>query len=62
MMIGAGVVALDAIVGVSTGVRPDAPNFPPDQWLVDKDWQWPVLADDQNGTPMAAYGGVRRPS
>ena len=41
------------IVGVSTGVRPDVPTFPPDQWLVDKDWQWPVLADE-SGTAMAA--------
>jgi thiol-disulfide isomerase/thioredoxin len=50
------------IVGVSTGVREDAPNFPPDQWLVDKDWQWPVLADDQNGTAMDAYGGTSYPT
>lgn len=33
------------IVGVSTGVDPGRANYPPDQWLVDKDWQWPVLAD-----------------
>jgi thiol-disulfide isomerase/thioredoxin len=50
------------IVGVSTGVRPDAPNFAPNQWLVDKDWQWPVLADDENGTAMAAYGGTSYPT
>jgi cytochrome c biogenesis protein CcmG/thiol:disulfide interchange protein DsbE len=50
------------IVGVSTGVRSDAPNFPPDQWLVDKDWQWPVLADDEAGTAMASYGGTSYPT
>jgi thiol-disulfide isomerase/thioredoxin len=50
------------IVGVSTGVRADAPNYPPDQWLVDKDWQWPVLADDADGTAMAAYGGTSYPT
>jgi cytochrome c biogenesis protein CcmG, thiol:disulfide interchange protein DsbE len=50
------------IVGVSTGVSPDRPNFPPDQWLVDKDWQWPVLADDANGTAMATYGGTSYPT
>jgi cytochrome c biogenesis protein CcmG/thiol:disulfide interchange protein DsbE len=50
------------IVGVSTGVSADRPNFPPGQWLVDKDWQWPVLADDENGTAMAAYGGTSYPT
>jgi hypothetical protein len=33
------------IVGVSTGVRSDRPNFPPSQWIVDKGWVWPVMAD-----------------
>ena len=47
------------IVGVSTGVRPDA-ELSPDQWLVDKDWQWPVLADDESGTVMAASRPIRR--
>ena len=34
------------IVGVSTGVASEAPNYPPDEWLVEMDWQWPVVADD----------------
>ncbi|HET9667642.1 MAG TPA: TlpA disulfide reductase family protein [Desertimonas sp.] len=56
------------IVGVSTGASPDAPNYPPDEWLVDMDWQWPVLADDvppADGAPppaMAAYGGTSYPT
>jgi thiol-disulfide isomerase/thioredoxin len=56
------------IVGVSTGASPDAPNYPPDEWLVDMDWQWPVLADDVqpvDGAPppaMAAYGGTSYPT
>jgi thiol-disulfide isomerase/thioredoxin len=50
------------IVGVSTGVSADAPNFPPDQWLVDKDWQWPVLADDASASAMNAYGGSSYPT
>ena len=56
------------IVGVSTGSSPDAPNFPPDEWLVDMDWQWPVLADDSspdaNSPPpaMGAYGGTSYPT
>lgn len=51
------------IVGVSTAVSPDRPNYPPDQWLRDRDWQWPVIADDGAGTQtepppaLAAYGG-----
>ena len=34
----------------------------PDQWLVDRDWQWPVLDDDENGTAMAACGGTSYPT
>jgi cytochrome c biogenesis protein CcmG/thiol:disulfide interchange protein DsbE len=51
------------IVGVSTAVSSDAPNYPPDEWLVDVDWQWPVLADDRppdeasDPPAFAAYGG-----
>jgi thiol-disulfide isomerase/thioredoxin len=56
------------IVGVSTGVSPDRPNYPPGEWLKEKDWQWPVLADDrppEAASPppaMAAYGGTSYPT
>jgi cytochrome c biogenesis protein CcmG/thiol:disulfide interchange protein DsbE len=55
------------IVGVSTGASADAPHFPPDEWLREMDWQWPVLADDQPeaGSPppaMGAYGGTSYPT
>lgn len=56
------------IVGVSTGSSPDAPHFPPDEWLVEMDWQWPVLADDappdaESPPPaMGAYGGTSYPT
>ena len=56
------------IVGVSTGVSSDAPNYPPDEWLVEKDWQWPVLADDRSPNEespppaMGAYGGTSYPT
>lgn len=33
------------IVAVSTALNPSQPNFPPSQWLVDKDWTFPVIAD-----------------
>jgi thiol-disulfide isomerase/thioredoxin len=49
------------IVGVSTGVDPSRPNYPPDKWLASMDWQWPVLADD-DGSAMAAYGGTSFPT
>lgn len=56
------------VVGISTAVDASAPNFPPGEWLVDKDWQWPVLADDRrpdDETPppaFAAYGGTSFPT
>ena len=42
------------VVGVSTAVRPGEANYPPDQWLVDKDWQWPALADSDLSQDVAA--------
>jgi thiol-disulfide isomerase/thioredoxin len=36
------------IVAVSSALNPDAPNFPPDQWLLDVDWTFPVIADGVN--------------
>jgi thiol-disulfide isomerase/thioredoxin len=56
------------IVGVSTGVSSDRPNYPPDEWLANMDWQWPVLADDappddESPPPaMGAYGGISYPT
>jgi thiol-disulfide isomerase/thioredoxin len=33
------------IVGISTGISPDRPNWPPSQWFQDMDWTYPVIAD-----------------
>ena len=56
-----GVPANLRIVGVSTGVASDRPNFPPGEWLVDKDWTWDVIADGPSSNeppPAAAAYGV----
>jgi cytochrome c biogenesis protein CcmG/thiol:disulfide interchange protein DsbE len=56
------------MVGVSTGVNADRPNYPPDEWFAEKDWEWPVLADDrppdESSAPpaMGAYGGTSYPT
>lgn len=39
------------VVGVSTGADPGRPNFPPSEWLVEKDWTYPVLVDDYVVSP-----------
>ena len=49
------------VVAVSTAPRADSTNFPPGDWLVDMDWQWPAIADGvdiDTGTFLAAeaYG------
>lgn len=50
------------VVGISTAVSADRPNYPPGEWLVDMDWQWDVIADepapsdDEAPPAMAAYG------
>lgn len=33
------------VVAVSTAIRPGQPNFPPDEWLDDTNWTFPVIAD-----------------
>lgn len=33
------------IVAISTSPDPGAPNFPPGEWLVEKDWTYPAIAD-----------------
>ena len=33
------------VVGVSTAVSPQRPNFPPERWLDEKDWSYEVIAD-----------------
>jgi len=44
------------VFGVSTAVSEERPNYPPDEWLVEKGWDWPVLADDAQLTAANAYG------
>lgn len=45
------------VVGVSTGVDPTAPNYPPSEWLDDKDWPWAAMADDEASTAFVVSGG-----
>ena len=33
------------IIAISTAADPSAPNFPPGEWLVEKDWTYPAMAD-----------------
>jgi thiol-disulfide isomerase/thioredoxin len=44
------------IVGVNTGVRADRPNFPPSEWIVERGWPWPVIADDVDFSGAEAFG------
>lgn len=47
------------VVAISTAVDETAPNYPPSDWLVDKNWpsQWPVLADSVESTSFVVSGG-----
>jgi cytochrome c biogenesis protein CcmG/thiol:disulfide interchange protein DsbE len=44
------------VIGVATAVDPSRDNYPPSQWIVDKGWTWPVLADSENDDAAAAMG------
>ena len=49
------------VIGVSTAVDPAAENYPPSEWIVEKDWSWPAMADDENSTAIKTYGGTSFP-
>jgi len=51
-----GVPANLAVIGVSTAVFDDRDNYPPSQWIDDKGFPWPVLADSENSEAAVAYG------
>lgn len=47
------------VVAISTAVDKTAPNYPPSEWIVDKDWpaEWPVMADSDASTSFVVNGG-----
>jgi thiol-disulfide isomerase/thioredoxin len=44
------------VIGVSTGVASDRPNYPPSDWVVAKQWPWAVMADSAAQDAAIAYG------
>ena len=49
------------IIGISTAVVEDRANYPPSEWIVEKDWTWPVLADTIDAEAFQLYGGTGFP-
>lgn len=45
------------IIGISTAVVDDRVNYPPSEWITEKDFTWPVLADTLPSDAFQAYGG-----
>lgn len=45
------------VIGISTGVQEGQENYPPSEWIDDKGWPWPILADDAESTAFLSYGG-----
>ena len=45
------------VVAISTGAASDRDNYPPSEWLVEKDWPWDAMADDENLTAIQVFGG-----
>lgn len=45
-----------SVVGISTAVSADRPNYPPSNWIASKGWTWPVMADSVDQAAAAAYG------
>ena len=49
------------IIAVSTAVAEDRDNYPPSEWLDEKGWPWPAMADDEDLTAINAFGGTAFP-
>jgi len=49
------------VVGISTAVASDRPNYPPSEWIVDKGWPFPTMADSENSEALSAFGGTGFP-
>lgn len=49
------------VVGVSTAATEGQDNYPPSEWIVEKGWQWPTMADDEVGTAITVFGGTSFP-
>ncbi len=45
-----------SIVGVSTGIDPVRPNYPPSAWFEREGWMQPTLTDDAGNTALQALG------
>jgi thiol-disulfide isomerase/thioredoxin len=58
---GGGVPADLDVVGISTAVASDRPNYPPSEWIVEKGWPWPTMADSENSEALQAFGGTGFP-
>lgn len=43
-------------IAVATGTTDTKPNYPPSQWLLEEEWPWKQVADDQGGTIASAFG------
>lgn len=44
------------VIGISTSVASDRPNYPPSQWTLATGWPWKIMADSAAMDATAAYG------
>jgi thiol-disulfide isomerase/thioredoxin len=49
------------VIGISTAVASDRPNYPPSEWVVAKGWPWPTMADDEQSSAFLDFGGAGFP-
>lgn len=44
------------VIGITTKVDPNLPNYPPSKWIAQIGWDWPVMADSAGNDAADAYG------
>lgn len=51
-----GVASGTSVLGLSTGIDPLRPNYPPSAWLERERWAEPTLVDDADDSALRALG------
>ena len=44
------------VIGISTSVASDRPNYPPSEWILATGWPWPIIADSEALDAAKAFG------
>ena len=50
------------VIGITTATQQGQPNYPPSQWLIEKQWPWAAMPDSQAQDAARAFGVTGYPT